>query len=166
MEVFADRTKRAAAHYGVGGAPGQRRGAGNHVAGTEGQVIGKDDVAGRVAQCPRTGFHVGGNGDDVLHADAIGGGAAVRADVNEGAARDGEPVGVAVQGTFGTRGMTRPVLSRHHLEAGRERDTEDSDSFRNCQYSGEFVLEPGNVSHKLISGKTVDGKESTEWIEF
>ena len=33
-------------------------------------------------------------------------------------------------------------------------------------YSGEFVLEPGNVSHKLISGKTVDGKESTEWIEF
>ena len=105
MEVLADRTKRAAAHHGVGGAPGQRRGAGNHVAGTEGQVIGKDDVAGRVAQCPRTGFHVGGNGDDVLRAGAVSGGAAVRADANEGAARDGEPVGVAVQGAFGTGGV-------------------------------------------------------------
>ena len=33
-------------------------------------------------------------------------------------------------------------------------------------YSGEFVLEPGNVLHKFIFGETVDGKESTEWIEF
>lgn len=33
-------------------------------------------------------------------------------------------------------------------------------------YSGEFVLEPGNVSYKLMSGETVDRKESIEWIEF
>ncbi|ERK48901.1 DpnD/PcfM family protein [Leptotrichia sp. oral taxon 879] len=33
-------------------------------------------------------------------------------------------------------------------------------------YSGEFVLEPGNVSYKLMFGETVDRKESIEWIEF
>ena len=33
-------------------------------------------------------------------------------------------------------------------------------------YNGEFVLEPGNVSHKLMSGETDVGEESTEWIEF
>ena len=32
--------------------------------------------------------------------------------------------------------------------------------------SEEFVLEPGNVSYKLMSGETVDRKESIEWIEF
>ena len=37
---------------------------------------------------------------------------------------------------------------------------------RKKYYSGEFVLEPGNVLHKFIFGETVDGKESTEWIEF
>ena len=29
-------------------------------------------------------------------------------------------------------------------------------------YRGEFVLEPGNVSYKLMSGETVDRKESIE----
>ena len=33
-------------------------------------------------------------------------------------------------------------------------------------YNGEFVLEPGNVSHRLMSGETADGKECTEWVEF
>ncbi len=33
-------------------------------------------------------------------------------------------------------------------------------------YNGEFVLEPGNVSHKLMSGERADGEESTEWVEF
>ena len=33
-------------------------------------------------------------------------------------------------------------------------------------YNGEIVLESGNVSHRLMSGETADGEESTEWVEF
>jgi len=33
-------------------------------------------------------------------------------------------------------------------------------------YNGEIVLESGNVSHRLMSGETADGKECTEWVEF
>lgn len=36
----------------------------------------------------------------------------------------------------------------------------------NNYYKGEFVLEPGNVVNRLISGKAIDGKEYTEWTEF
>jgi hypothetical protein len=33
-------------------------------------------------------------------------------------------------------------------------------------YNGEIVLEPGNVSHRLMSGESADGEESTEWVKF
>ena len=33
-------------------------------------------------------------------------------------------------------------------------------------YEGKFVLEPGNVTSRLMSVETADGKECSEWIEF
>ncbi|WP_455042517.1 DpnD/PcfM family protein [Leptotrichia buccalis] len=62
------------------------------------------------------------------------------------------------------------IIIEEHVSEEFEVEAENMEEAFNIAekkyYSGEFVLEPGNVSHKLISGKTVDGKESTEWIEF
>lgn len=33
-------------------------------------------------------------------------------------------------------------------------------------YEEKFVLEPGNVTSRLMSVETADGKECSEWIEF
>ena len=33
-------------------------------------------------------------------------------------------------------------------------------------YEGKFVLEPGNVTSRLMSVETTDGEECSEWIEF
>ena len=33
-------------------------------------------------------------------------------------------------------------------------------------YEGKFVLEPGNVTSRLMFLETTDGEECSEWIEF
>ena len=33
-------------------------------------------------------------------------------------------------------------------------------------YEGKFVLEPGNVTNRLMFIETTDGEECSEWIEF
>jgi hypothetical protein len=32
--------------------------------------------------------------------------------------------------------------------------------------NGEFVLEPGNLTAKLMMAESDDGKDVTEWVEF
>ena len=62
------------------------------------------------------------------------------------------------------------ILIEEHTQEKFEIEAEDMDKAFNIAekkyYNGEFVLEPGNVSHRLMSGESADGKECTEWVEF
>lgn len=62
------------------------------------------------------------------------------------------------------------ILIEEHTPEKFEIEAEDMDKAFNIAekkyYNGEFVLETGNVSHRLMSGETADGEESTEWVEF
>lgn len=62
------------------------------------------------------------------------------------------------------------ILLEEHTVEKFEIEAEDMDeAFKIAEkkyYNGEIVLEPGNVSHRLMSGESADGEESTEWVEF
>jgi hypothetical protein len=62
------------------------------------------------------------------------------------------------------------ILIEEHAVEKFEIEAEDMDeAFKIAEkkyYNGEIVLESGNVSHRLMSGETADGEESTEWVEF
>lgn len=62
------------------------------------------------------------------------------------------------------------ILIEEHIVEKFEIEAENMEEAFNIAekkyYNGEFVLEPGNVSYKLMSGETADGEESTEWVEF
>ena len=62
------------------------------------------------------------------------------------------------------------ILIEEHTPEKFEIEAEDMDKAFNIAekkyYNGEFVLEPGNVSHRLMSGESADGEESTEWVKF
>ena len=62
------------------------------------------------------------------------------------------------------------IIIEEHVSEEFEVEAENMEEAFNIAekkyYSGEFVLEPGNVSYKLMSGEIVDRKESIEWIEF
>ena len=62
------------------------------------------------------------------------------------------------------------IVIEEHVSGEFEIEAEDMDeAFKIAEkkyYNGEIVLEPGNVSHRLMSGESADGEESTEWVEF
>ena len=62
------------------------------------------------------------------------------------------------------------IIIEEHVSEEFEVEAENMEEAFNIAekkyYSGEFVLEPGNVSHRLMSRETADGKECTEWVEF
>ena len=62
------------------------------------------------------------------------------------------------------------ILIEEHTVEKFKIEAEDMDeAFKIAEkkyYNGEIVLELGNVSHRLMSGESADGEESTEWVEF
>ena len=62
------------------------------------------------------------------------------------------------------------ILIEEHAVEKFEIEAEDMDeAFKIAEkkyYNGEIVLELGNVSHRLMSGESADGEESTEWVEL
>lgn len=62
------------------------------------------------------------------------------------------------------------ILIEEHAVEKFEIEAEDMDeAFKIAEkkyYNGEIVLESGNVSHRLMSGESADGEESTEWVKF
>ena len=62
------------------------------------------------------------------------------------------------------------ILIEEHTVEKFKIEAEDMDeAFKIAEkkyYNGEIVLEPGNVSHRLMSGESADGEESTEWVKF
>ena len=62
------------------------------------------------------------------------------------------------------------ILIEEHTVEKFKIEAEDMDeAFKIAEkkyYNGEIVLEPGNVSHRLMSGESADEEESTEWVEF
>lgn len=61
------------------------------------------------------------------------------------------------------------LIEEHTVEKFKIEAEDMNEAFKIAEkkyYNGEIVLESGNVSHRLMSGETADGEESTEWVEF
>ena len=61
------------------------------------------------------------------------------------------------------------LIEEHTVEKFKIEAEDMNEAFKIAEkkyYNGEIVLESGNVSHRLMSGESADGEESTEWVEF
>jgi len=61
------------------------------------------------------------------------------------------------------------LIEEHTVEKFKIEAEDMNEAFKIAEkkyYNGEIVLEPGNVSHRLMSGESADGEESTEWVKF
>ena len=62
------------------------------------------------------------------------------------------------------------IVIEEHVSGEFEIEAEDmGKAFETAEknyYEGKFVLEPGNVTSRLMFLETTDGEECSEWIEF